>query len=83
LDIDAAPFGMHEIDMSVEIKEGKVKKKVDSSQPVCLKKFKTLAMGSYNDNGDDTAGSRVLRKTGSIKTNGGVMAVFDGWRFCD
>jgi len=71
-------FGMSEIDMSVEIKGGKVKKKVDSSRPVCLKKLKTLAMGAYYGEGEDENGSRVLRKTGSIKTNGAVIDTFEG-----
>jgi hypothetical protein len=78
LDIDAGYFGMDEIDMDVEISFGKVKKKIDSNQTVCLKKFKTLAMAGYYENGDDVPGSRVMRKSGSIKTNGGVKGALDG-----
>ena len=78
LDIDADYFTMDEIDMDVEIKGGKVKKKVDSSRPVCLKKFKTLAMSGYYSNGDGEPGTRVMRKAGSIKTNGGVFDTIPG-----
>ena len=78
LDIDADHFGMHEIDMDVEIKGGKVKKKLDSERPVCLKKFKTLTMAGYYDNGDGEDGSRVMRKAGSIKTNGAAFDLLEG-----
>ena len=86
LDIEAYIFHMDEIDMDVEIKGGKVKSKLISERPVCLKKFKTLAMSGYYSNGDNTPGSRVMRKAGSIKTNGAVFEVLDGdWvsNFCD
>lgn len=93
LDIDAEHFGMDEIDMEVEIKGGKVKKKVDSSRPVCLKKFKTLAMSGYESydfiegdwvfRGDGAVGNKAMRKSGSIKTNGGVFAKIDGNQVCD
>jgi len=74
MDIEAADFNMDEIDMDAQISLGKVKKKVDPIQQVCLKKFKTMAMSGYYDNGNGEIGSRVLKKAGSIKTNG---AVFD------
>ena len=78
MDIDAWAFEMDEIDMDAEITLGKMKKKIDSSQPVCLKKFKTMAMSGYHHNGNGESGSRVLRKSGSIKTNGGVKGKLDG-----
>jgi hypothetical protein len=86
LDIDSDYFHMDEIDMDVEIKGGKVKSKLISERPVCLKKFKTLTMAGYDSNGDNTPGSRVMRKAGSIKTNGAVFEVLDGDRvgnFCE
>jgi hypothetical protein len=86
LDIDANHFGMDEIDMEVEIKGGKVKKNLDSSQPVCLKKFKTLAMSGYYSDGDGVPGTRAMKKPGSIKTNGGVFEIIPGdvvFNYCD
>ena len=79
LDIDAEYFHMDEIDMDVEIKGGKVKKNVLSDRPICLKKFKTMTMAGYYDNGDDGATDNlVMRKAGSIKTNGGVFEAILG-----
>jgi len=78
MDIDAWAFEMDEIDMDAELKGGKLKKKVDSSQPFCLKKFKTMAMSGYHNNGNGENGSRVMRKSGSIKTNGAVFDTIPG-----
>jgi len=86
MDIDAWAFDMDEIDMDAEIKGGELKKKVDSSQPFCLKKFKTMAMSGYHDNGNGENGSRVMRKAGSIKTNGAVFDTIPGnavFNLCD
>jgi len=85
----AKATGFDEIDFDAEIKLGKLKKKLDSSQPVCLKKFKTMAMaGYYDDDGDAphfATGNKILRKTGSVKTNGGVKGILDSniiWDMC-
>ena len=86
MDIESEDFNLSEIDMDAEISLGKVKKKVDSSQQVCLKKFKTMAMSGYYDNGNGEPGSRVLKKAGSIKTNGAVFDSIPGnavLNFCD
>lgn len=74
LDIEAGVFGMHEIDMDVQVKTGSVRKRVNSDEPICLKSFKTLTMaGYYNGEGDH----KVLRK-GKINTSGSVQATLEG-----
>ena len=78
MDIGAWAFEMDEIDMDAEIKGGKLKKNIDSSQPFCLKKFKTMAMSGYYNNGNGENGSRVMRKAGSIKTSGAVFDTIPG-----
>ena len=83
LNIDAWPFHMDQIDMDVEIKLGRVSGRLLEERPVCLKSLSTMTMsGYYWGEGD----SRVMRKPGSIKTNGAVFEVMEGdvvSQFCD
>ena len=78
LDIDGNPFMMDEIDMDVQIKLGRVKSNLIEARPECLKRFSTMAMSGYYSNGDGAEGSRVMRKSGSIKTSGSVFEVLEG-----
>jgi hypothetical protein len=70
-DSDCDPLTMDECDLTAELKMGKLPKKVDEAQSVCLSKFKTLTMSGYWSEGPDGAtGNMVMDGKSSIKTTG-------------